>query len=56
MQLHGYGVSGNTLVTIDSFQCNRQDRVVVNGANSQRTPVMSGVTQGFVLEDPRCFP
>ena len=31
-KLHGYGISGKTLVWIDSFLCNRQQRVVVNGA------------------------
>ena len=45
-KLHGYGISGETLVWTDSFLCNRQQRVVVNCAKSQWAPVLSGVRQG----------
>ena len=34
---------------IDSFLCNRKQRVVVNGANSQWAPILYGVPQGTVL-------
>ena len=51
-KLHGYGISGQTLVWIDSILCNRQQSVVVNGAKSQYPQwarVLSGVLQGTVL-------
>ena len=49
-KLHGYGISaGNNLAWIDSCPCNRQQRVVVNGAKSQWARVLSGVSQSTVL-------
>ena len=48
-KLHGYGISGKTLGWIDSFLCNRQQRVVVNRAKTQWAPVLSGVPQGTVF-------
>ena len=48
-KLRGYGVSGKTLIWIDSFLCNRQQRVVISDAKSQWAPVLAFVPQGPVL-------
>ena len=42
-KLYGYGIGGKTLKWIDSFLSDRQQRVMVNGVNSDRVPVLSGV-------------
>ena len=47
-KLHGYGINGKTSVWTDSFLCNRQQKVVVNGAKSQLAPLLSAVPQGTV--------
>ena len=48
-KLYGYGIGGKTLKWIDSFLCDRQQCVMVNGVKSDLAPVLSGVTQGTVL-------
>ena len=47
--LFGCGIGGKTLKWTDSFLCYRQQRVVINGAKSDRVPVLSGVPQGTVF-------
>ena len=48
-KLHGYGISGKTLVRVDSLLFNRQQRVVVNSAKLRWTPGLSGVPQGTFI-------
>ena len=48
-KLYGYDIGGKTLIWIDSFLCCRQQRVVVNGINSDWFHVLSGVSQGTVV-------
>ena len=48
-KLFSYGIGGNTLKWIDSFLCFRQQRVVVNGVNSDWAPVLSDRSWSLVV-------
>ena len=50
-KLHGYDISGKTLVWIDSFLCNRQQRVVINGAKPQWAPVFDPLLFSLYIND-----
>ena len=47
--IHQYGIRGDTLNWIKDFLDNRKQTVVINGINSDETPVSSGDPQGSVL-------
>ena len=48
-KLYAYDIGGKTLKWIDSFLCDRQQRVVMNGVKLEWALVLSGVHQGTVL-------
>ena len=48
-KLYNYGIGRKTLKWIDSFLCDRQQRVVVNVDESDWSPILSGVPQATVL-------
>ena len=48
-KLKFYGIRGNTLLWIQQWIIGRTQRVVVDGDNSMKAPVQSGVMQGTVL-------
>ena len=49
LKLHHYGIRGDTLKWIEDFLDNRKQAVVINGINSEKILVSSGVPQGSVL-------
>ena len=49
MKLHSYGIRSAALRWIESFPCNRRQKVVVEGEESDSVPVTSRVPQGSVL-------
>ena len=48
-KLKGTGLSNPILAWITDYLTCREQKVVVNGKESQHTPVLSGVPQGSVL-------
>ena len=49
IKLDHYRIRGKTLSWIKNYLANRTQTVVVNGKNSDKAPLMSGVPQGTVL-------
>ena len=49
IKLRHYGIQGTTFKWIQSFMSSRNQQVVVDGATSDKVPVISGVPQGTVL-------
>ena len=49
VKLQHYGIQGSTFKWIKSFLTARNQQVVVDGASSDKVPVVSGVPQGTVL-------
>ena len=49
LQLHQYGIRGDTLNWIKDFLDSRKQTVVINGINSDEVPVSSGAPQDSVL-------
>ena len=49
LKLHHYDIRGDTVKWIKDFLDNRKQAVVINGFNSEKISVSSGVPQGSVL-------
>ena len=48
-KLSAYGIQGKVFDWVQAFLTNRQQRVLVNGAESEPAPVTSGIPQGSVI-------
>ena len=48
-KINHYGIQGQTYKWIESFLSDRRQKVIVDGAVSDKAPVVSGVLQGTVL-------
>lgn len=48
-KLNAYGIANNVILWINSFLCNRTQRVRINGSLSTFRQVLSGIPQGTVL-------
>ena len=55
LKLHHYGIRRDILNWIKDLLDNRKQAVVLNGINSDSTPVSSGVPHGYLFSDPYCF-
>ena len=49
LKIKSFGISGNLLILIQSFLCNRMQRVVLNGQCSDWMKISAGVPQGSIL-------
>ena len=49
LKIKSFGISGNLLMLIQSFLCNRMQRVVLNGQCSDWMKISAGVPQGSIL-------
>ena len=49
LKLKSYGISDCLFLVLEDFLDNRQQRVVLKGKNSNRSPVKAGVPQGYGL-------
>ena len=48
-KINHYGIQGQTYLWVESFLSDRSQQVIVDGANPDKAPGVSGVPQGTVL-------